>query len=78
MDLASKRCFLTGCASGIGKHMAGVLYARGAHLVLTDLNLECQFEQVTLVKEVAKSFQLHLGSPRRMSKFSNLYTPKSV
>ena len=46
MDLASKRCFLTGCASGIGKHMAGVLYARGAHLFLTDLNLEALTSQV--------------------------------
>lgn len=30
---------LTGCASGIGRHLAGVLAAQGHRLLLTDLNL---------------------------------------
>lgn len=30
--------FLTGCASGIGRHLASVLYARGHRLVLTDVD----------------------------------------
>ena len=29
---------LTGCASGIGKHMAATLYRKGHRLVLTDVN----------------------------------------
>ncbi|MBI1318745.1 MAG: SDR family NAD(P)-dependent oxidoreductase [Candidatus Hydrogenedens sp.] len=33
-------CLLTGCASGIGRHMANVLHARGAKLMLTDLDIE--------------------------------------
>lgn len=40
MDLTNKRCFLTGCASGIGRHMAGVLHAHGAHVFLTDIDIE--------------------------------------
>lgn len=40
MQLTGKTCFLTGCASGIARHMAGVLYERGATLFLTDINLE--------------------------------------
>jgi 3-oxoacyl-[acyl-carrier protein] reductase len=32
--------FLTGCASGIGKHLAVELYRRGHRLVLTDVNRE--------------------------------------
>lgn len=31
---------LTGCASGIGRHLAGALSARGHHLVATDVNEE--------------------------------------
>lgn len=50
MDLTNKRCFLTGCASGIAKHMAGVLYARGAQLFLTDINLESLTSQVAFNK----------------------------
>lgn len=32
--------FLTGCASGIGRHMAGVLAERGHRVFATDINLE--------------------------------------
>lgn len=40
MSVAGRSFFLTGCASGIGRHMAGVLHDRGARLFLTDIHLE--------------------------------------
>ncbi len=43
---------LTGCASGIGRHMAGVLAKQGHKLILTDINREALNE---LVKELSVS-----------------------
>jgi len=40
MSLQGKVCLLTGCASGIGRHMANVLHAHGARLLLTDVDIE--------------------------------------
>lgn len=37
MDLRGKACVLTGCGSGIGKHMMGVLHAAGARVFATDV-----------------------------------------
>jgi len=36
----SKSFFMTGCASGIGKHLADVLIARGDRVFATDINIE--------------------------------------
>lgn len=38
VDLAGKRCFITGAASGIGRATAIAAAARGAELLLTDLD----------------------------------------
>lgn len=39
MSIASNRTyFMTGCASGIGRHVAGLLIARGARVYATDVN----------------------------------------
>lgn len=37
MQFKDKVCVITGCASGIGKHMAGVMARAGATVVLTDV-----------------------------------------
>ncbi|HMJ04210.1 MAG TPA: SDR family NAD(P)-dependent oxidoreductase, partial [Conexibacter sp.] len=39
-DLRGRRCLLTGAASGIGRATALAAAARGAELVLTDLQAE--------------------------------------
>ena len=36
----SLRMLLTGCASGIGRHLSGALSARGHRVVATDLDIE--------------------------------------
>jgi 3-oxoacyl-[acyl-carrier protein] reductase len=38
MDLSGKSCLLTGCGSGIGRHMAGVLARAGAKVMATDVD----------------------------------------
>ena len=38
MNLKDKACLVTGCASGIGKHMAGVLLRAGARVMATDVD----------------------------------------
>jgi len=40
MSLQGRVCLLTGCASGIGRHMANVLHVQGAKLLLTDVDIE--------------------------------------
>lgn len=37
---SNQNFFLTGCASGIGQHLAAKLVARGARIFATDINLE--------------------------------------
>ena len=39
MEDGGKTFFLTGCASGIGRHLAGVLAARGERVFATDVDL---------------------------------------
>ncbi len=38
--MSGDRFFVTGCASGIGRHLADQILARGHRLVATDINLE--------------------------------------
>jgi 3-oxoacyl-[acyl-carrier protein] reductase len=38
MELRGKACLLTGCASGIGKHLSGVLARAGARVMMTDID----------------------------------------
>ena len=38
MSPSSDRFLITGCASGIGRHLADTLLDRGAHVVATDIN----------------------------------------
>lgn len=37
---SGKHFFLTGCASGIGKHLCGVLAERGATIIASDINID--------------------------------------
>jgi 3-oxoacyl-[acyl-carrier protein] reductase len=39
--------FMTGCASGIGRHVAGVLLARGDRVYATDINFDAMKEYAT-------------------------------
>lgn len=47
MDLNGQVVLITGCASGMGRHFAGVLAARGARVLATDVNLEALEAQAT-------------------------------
>lgn len=38
MELHGKACLLTGCASGIGRHLSGVLARAGARVMATDVD----------------------------------------
>lgn len=47
MDLNGRVVLITGCASGMGRHFAGVLSARGARVLATDVNFDALETQAT-------------------------------
>jgi len=68
MDLTGKVMLLTGCASGIAKHLAGELASRGARLLLTDVNhgaLESHAETMAWDRTRVKTMPLDVRRPEQ-------------
>lgn len=59
MDLREKACVLTGCGSGIGKHMMGVLHAAGARILATDVAEGPLAEAVAALGGPSERLQTH-------------------
>ncbi len=65
MDIAGKAAVITGGASGIGKTTALALAAKGASLMLIDLNPQLGDETVKQIEAVARAPSHQGRRPRR-------------
>jgi short-subunit dehydrogenase len=61
IDYAGQTALVTGAASGIGRALAQALAARGAHLVLADLDTDGMAELAAELGDRTRTFQLDLS-----------------